>query len=336
VFMGIRYLNHYLKKECKQAIQPIHLKSLSGKKVAVDISIYLYKFMENGEESLIENLFTMLNLFRYYQIIPLFVFDGESPAEKKALLEKRREEKKQAEKAYLLLKETSDMDTSSFDTKEKREMQKEMDQLKKKFVVVNRKQIEMVKQLFDSYGVTYIVSQKEADEMCAYLVLKGDAWACLSEDMDMFVYGVPRVLRYLSLVHHQVVLYDLPQILNCLKMTQKELREICVLSGTDYSESTSSFDFYTILGWFKDYKLEETNERFYDWVKKRDPLFDDDFIEKCQNIQKRFEIPLLETENCYKGKDISSCSCSCSSLNLSIITLSHNLKFLLKGNGFLF
>jgi len=284
--MGIKHLNKFLKKECNESIKLLPLKSLSGKTIVIDTSIYLYKFLVDGEESLVENLLTMLNLFRFYKITPLFIFDGETPAEKKALLEKRKEEKKTAERQYHLLKDTMD---------ENVETQKQMIQLKKRFVYIKREQIELVKKLFDAYGVNYAVAQGEADEMCAYLVLKGTAWACLSEDMDMFVYGVPRILRYLSMINHNVVLYDLPKILIQLKMDENELREICVLSGTDY-DMENSYTLYQVLDLFKKYKLyltlgiENQENTFYEWLVKNTNGMNDLMKEKLLEIKKRFEI----------------------------------------------
>ena len=286
--MGIKHLNKFLKKECNESIELLSLKSLSGKTIVIDTSIYLYKFLVDGEESLIENLLTMLNLFRFYKITPLFIFDGETPAEKKALLEKRKEEKKTAERQYHLLKDTMN---------ENVETQKQMIQLKKRFVYIKREQIELVKRLFDAYGVNYAVARGEADEMCAYLVLKGTAWACLSEDMDMFVYGVPRILRYLSIINHNVVLYDLPKILIQLKMDENELREICVLSGTDYDieNSMNSYHLYQVVDLFKKYKLSMENQgkehqSFYEWLVKNTNLMNESAREKLLEIKKRFEI----------------------------------------------
>ena len=37
--------------------------------------------------------------------------------------------------------------------------------------------------------------QGEADELCAKLVIKRYAYACLSEDMDLFVYGCNKIMR---------------------------------------------------------------------------------------------------------------------------------------------
>ena len=92
-----------------------------------------------------------------------------------------------------------------------------------------------VKNLIRAYGATYYDAIGEADELCALLTVKDKVWACLSEDMDMFVYGCPRVIRYFSLLNHTAVLYDLNGILTSLGISQKELREICILSGTDYN-----------------------------------------------------------------------------------------------------
>lgn len=283
LFMGIRFLNQYFKKECKQGIQQIHLKSLSGKKIAVDTSIYLYKFLADGEEALIENLLTMLNLFKYYKITPIFIFDGKVPAEKKALLEKRKEDKKTAENEYYLLKDK--MENTLL---EKKGIQQQMDELKKKFVYLKHDQIEMVKKLFDAYGTDYIVSEKEADELCAYLVVEGFVWACLSEDMDMFVYGCHKVLRYFSLLNQSVVVYSMKLILEELGLTQKEFREICVLSGTDYNRSLNNNrnNLMNSLKMFKKYKKSikeiDCGEKicglipsYYDWVQENNDCIED-------------------------------------------------------------
>ena len=99
--MGIKYLNNFLKSECGESIKTITIAELSGKKIAVDISIYMYKYESN--EALIENMYLMLATFREYNIIPIFIFDGKPPTEKKALLQKRKEDKKEAENEYNIL-----------------------------------------------------------------------------------------------------------------------------------------------------------------------------------------------------------------------------------------
>ena len=90
--MGIRNLNRYLRNNCPESIRCIPISDISHKKIAVDISIYLYKY--EAENTLLENMYIMLSIFRHYNISPIFIFDGKPPDEKKVLLQKRKEDKK--------------------------------------------------------------------------------------------------------------------------------------------------------------------------------------------------------------------------------------------------
>ena len=87
--MGIQYLNKFFKTECTKSINSRCLKFLFGKKIVVDIGIYMFKYA--SENSLKENMYLMFSIFKYYNITPIFVFDGKTPAEKKELIEERRE-----------------------------------------------------------------------------------------------------------------------------------------------------------------------------------------------------------------------------------------------------
>ena len=291
--MGIKHLNKFLRTECCDSIKVISIAELSGKKIAVDISIYMYKYESN--EALIENMYIMLTVFRQYNIIPIFIFDGKPPTEKKALLQKRREDKKEAEKEYNILKQQLEMNITS---NNKQEIQTNMHLLKKQFVYISREKIEQVKNLIRAYGATYYDAIGEADELCAMLVLKNKVWACLSEDMDMFVYGCTRVIRYLSLFNRTAVLYDMKGILENLSLTQKELREICVLSGTDYNiqtcnnKSKNTPNICETLKLFSKYKKDKEKENFdldfYEWLKINSDYITD--YELLKNIYDIFDL----------------------------------------------
>lgn len=81
--MGIRYLNSYLRTKCHNSIRVLNMSDISGKKIAVDISIYLYKY--EADEVLLENMYLMLAIFRHYNVIPIFIFDGKPPPEKRTI-----------------------------------------------------------------------------------------------------------------------------------------------------------------------------------------------------------------------------------------------------------
>lgn len=299
--MGIRHLNRFFKDNASDAIKFISISELSDKKVAVDISIYIYKYASDG--NLIENIYLMLAVFRYYNVIPIFIFDGKPPAEKKELLIKRREDRKEAEDEYNKLKNVL-ITNKNMDDIEKQELISNMDMLKRKFVHISKIDIENVKKLIRAYGATYYDAPGEADELCALLAIKGKVWACLSEDMDMFVYGCPRVLRYLSLLNHTVVLYDMKNILENLTMSQKELREICILSGTDYNslhddtKNIPTLD--ATLKQFNKYRKDKTNDKtnsaFYDWLLEKT-----DYIKDYNMLLKIYDMFDL-TKNHYNVK----------------------------------
>jgi flap endonuclease GEN len=121
----------------------------------------------------------------------------------------------------------------------------------------------------DAYGICYIIADGEADKLCASLVKTGKAWACLSDDMDMFVYGCPRVLRHMSLLKHNAIIYDFNQILTELNLSEKNFREIAVLSGTDYNVH-QNISLFETMRWFNEYsvfsKFNDLNESFYKWL----------------------------------------------------------------------
>ena len=285
--MGIKNLNRFFKEECKGSIQVTNLAQLSGKKIAIDISIYMYKY--SADDSLIENLYLMLSVFKHYNIIPVFVFDGKPPAEKKALIQKRKDDKVAAETEYNRLK--AQLLENDIDEHEKQEIITNMDLLKRDFIHISKSKIQEVKDLIRCYGATYYDAPGEADELCAMLTIKNKVWACLSEDMDMFVYGCPRVVRYLSLLNHTVVVYDLKGMLNNLGITQKQLREICVLSGTDYN--IDDFDkrtLYKTLKLFKKFIKNRTTSDvgFYSWLNENTKYIYD--IDTLQKIYSMFDI----------------------------------------------
>jgi hypothetical protein len=277
--MGIKNLNRFLKEHCKESIQITPFSKLNGKVIVIDTSIYMYKFV--SENALIENIYLMLSIFRKYQINPVFVFDGKPPDDKLELLKQRKSDKIAAEQEYELLKKNEQTDSG------------ELDALKKQFTYITKKQIADVKTMISAFHAQYIEANGESDEVCAQMVLAGEAYAVMSEDMDMFVYGCPIVLRYTSLLNHTTVLYDLKGILNTLGITQKELREICVLSGTDYN--TKDNDLFCVLKLFKKYHKSCQDNGFYEWLKSKQLMSDDEY-KHANYICDKFELGEVDYE----------------------------------------
>ena len=202
----------------------------------------------------------MLSYFITVIIAALFVFDGKSMKNKTETILKRKEQRDAAKREHFnIMKRVENMSPN-----DREEQEEKMTQLRRKFVKVTYDDIKEVKGMLDAYGIKYITAINEADEVCSAIVIKGAAYACLSEDTDLFAYGCPRVLKYISLLNHTVVVYPLEKILESIGMKFTEFRQLCILSGTDYNESHRNiFTFYKL---FTRYKQRPNTLDFLSWL----------------------------------------------------------------------
>jgi 5'-3' exonuclease len=295
--MGIKHLNSYLLKNISvKSIYNINIENCKNKKIVIDTSIYLYKFVKDN--ALEENLNKMIGLFKQNNIIPIFVFDGKPPIEKRDLLIQRRNNKKDAELQYnILLSQTRkySTDTSSIDQSidgsiviDNVLINNKLEYLKSQMTKITYDDINNAKSIILKNDLQIIEAEQESDIICAKMVINNEAWACLSDDMDMFVYGCPRVIRLLNVNDESALYYDLNEILLELNMSLQTFREIMILSGTDYninmtnnmtnSTINNNANLYETLKWyykFKSYLRNIQNDNqfitklsFYDWLLK--------------------------------------------------------------------
>lgn len=270
--MGVPQLNSIILSQCPGAVEKVHLSSLANKRVSIDASIFMYRYKEKN--SLLENTFNLVNLFKKYNIIACFVFDGKPPDEKYQLLKERKEER---DNAYLeLIKCEETIKQPDITPKEREELVERINLLKTKSTRLTAVDIANVKDLLRSMGVVCIEACGEADGLCAKMAIKKYVHACVSDDMDMFVYGCPVVWRHLSLLQETVVVYDLDKICSSLNVTREELKEICVASGTDYlhrcSDKTNLSSTFKLFNRYKRSKLY--NQPFYDWLDEHTKYID--------------------------------------------------------------
>jgi 5'-3' exonuclease len=262
--MGIKQLNRFLLDECSDhAIRKIHFAEFSNQIIIVDTSIYMYKFLEKN--ALLEHMYLLISIFRTYNITPIFIFDGKPPPEKKDVIEYRKQEKKNAEDKFNQLQ--SQLANDSYTEEGLQEIQAEMVELKKRFIRIKDTDFAQIKALMTAYGIMYFESRGEADQLCAFLVKHNYAWACMSDDMDMFLYGCPRVIRHVSLSNQTATLYDTMRILKELRMNLKAFKEILVLSGTDYNMHDKTSLHETIKYYLQYTKsVDPSTTSFYDWL----------------------------------------------------------------------
>ena len=294
--MGIKHLNRFLLDNCnKKSITKIHLSKLSGKKVVIDVSIYLYKFL--SENALLENMYLFISILKKYEIIPIFIFDGKPPPEKKQLLIKRLVDKMEAEKKYLNIKEELLSETNE---EKKEEKIFEMELLKKQFIRIKEDDLCKVKQLFDAYGIRYFVAPSEADQLCAYFNNTEQVWGCVSDDMDMFLYGCNYIIRHISLLNHTAVLYDRNKILSDLNMSSQIFNEIMILSGTDYNINNETSLNETIKWYYeymkyteKEIKNNKQHYGFYVWLIKNTK-----YVKNYEALLRTYQLFKMDNNEC--------------------------------------
>jgi flap endonuclease-1 len=231
------------------------LYALSYKTIVIDANIYLYTFKTDYSNCadvkncnpLLTNFELLCNILDKYNIVPIFVFDGKPPKEKMDTLKDRSERKRSAKNEYDKLKESVMLETNPNKIKI---MKLKMNKLKKAFTRVYKEDVVSVKKYLTERNMKYIKADGEADTICAHYVLTGKAFACLSDDTDMFVYGCSNVMRCLDLSNETCILYNTKNIMNTLNISDAHFKQLCILVGTDYNKKSQHseiniFEYYT-------------------------------------------------------------------------------------------
>lgn len=319
--MGIRLLNTFLQNNAKNKTKKIHLRSLRGKRIVIDASIYMYRFAATG--NLIENIYTMCSIFRYYGIHVIFIFDGSYRREEKDRTLRNRQNQKERAKEKYKRYETQLDKLNDGDFKEN--LITKMSELRRTFITITKKDIDDVKSLLDAYGIMYRNAEGEADELCAAIVTNKMAYACLSEDTDLFAYGCPRVLKYISLINHTAIMYKLSDILPGLNISFSDFKTLCLCSGTDYLRAYRNiFQNYDLYRSYSNWHSTKNSTSFLDWL-------------KCNKYLTSSECQIIESEDIQYDQNVLN------ALNTQEYFLIRNksfestdLKKILQENGFIF
>lgn len=283
--MGIRSLASLIKQKSPNSIQTTALYSLSGKKVAVDTSIFLYKslsnYRHNGEYlrnkdgkivSHIVGIFYKTIQYLAVGITPVYIFDGKPPVEKKEVLQERS---KKAEESKILSQTTQNPEEAL--------------KHEKSSIRVKKHHIDDVKELFNLMGVSYIHPDGEAEAYASELCRMGFVDYVVTEDMDTLVHGCPRMIRNCmdkSIKRKDVVsVIDLEDILKNFNMNMKEFVDLCILCGCDYCPSIPKVGTVRSYNYIQNYRnIEALIES------KKCNNIPEEFIQKYDNSRKLFEV----------------------------------------------
>lgn len=228
--------------------QKISLSDLSGKKIAIDAFNTLYQFLSTIRQpdgtplmdskgrvtSHLSGLFYRnINLLEQ-GILPVFVFDGESPELKSGEVARRKEIREAAYEEWQVAKEEGRMEDARKAAQASSRLTSEM--------------IEESKRLLDAMGIPHIQASSEGEALAAQMARDGTVWASASQDNDSLLYNCPRMVRNLSISGRRRVsraktfkiispeLIDLDFNLKLLGISREQLIDIAMLVGTDYND----------------------------------------------------------------------------------------------------
>jgi len=92
--MGVTGLNKFLKDKYPGVYSYEHISKFAFKKVALDISSYIYMYMSTfGKDRYLQGLLNLIYLFRKYAVNCVPIFDGKAPIEKSEERKERREQR---------------------------------------------------------------------------------------------------------------------------------------------------------------------------------------------------------------------------------------------------
>lgn len=258
--MGIKNLHKFLKKHTENAYKETHLSVLSGKRIAIDSNIYLYKFKGCSRESWLTIFVSFALKFRKYNIECIYIYDTKAPIEKNAKKEERKQRKKNAEnritniknaiqeydetgKASELLQEICSkpqqrlLQTSHPSLISKETIDKEIANLEGQIINISKYDIELSKRALELLGIPYYDSETEAETLCSYLCCHQVVDAVLSDDTDVLVYGTPLFLTKFNMKSDFCTELNFMDLLNQLQLTKEQFIDLCILSGTDYNDN---------------------------------------------------------------------------------------------------
>ncbi|XP_069577780.1 flap endonuclease GEN homolog 1 [Brachyistius frenatus] len=195
--------------------EPVPLCSLSGKTLAVDLSLWVCEarhvqaMVGRVTKPHLRNLFFRVSSLTLMGVKLVFVVEGEAPKLKAETMSKRCGGFKKAP-AKKMTTNTS----------------------RGRFNAVLRECSEML----DYLGLPWVTAAGEAEAMCAYLDSQGLVDGCMTNDGDAFLYGARTVYRNFNMNSKdpQVDCYQASRVKTQLHLSRENLVGLAILLGCDY------------------------------------------------------------------------------------------------------
>ena len=262
--MGIAGLTKFLRDECPQVFKQINLSDLRYQKGAVDISLYVFKYITVFGDKWLTAILSLVSVLRKNDIHCCFIYDTSAPEEKMLEREKRREKRdkldnriSQLHEALITAHTTGFIDPILVELNTKLSSEKiksllrpnrvdptiinlealeqEIERIGKQSVHIQESDFENSKQLFRLLGVPFFNAPVEAETTCSDLCKQGKVDFVLSEDSDVLAYGAPMFISKIDTSNAVATVVYYQDILDALDFTADQFLDFCIMCGTDYN-----------------------------------------------------------------------------------------------------
>ena len=262
--MGIKNLNKLLKERCSTGISNISMKKLQNTCIAIDTSIYLYKYSYFGDA--LKNFERQIAHLLSNKITPVYLFDGKPGAEKDELIKKRKEQylgkkeqiKNMDERVEERKKEISSLEEE--DDEALQYKQEEIDMLikqikkkKKTTIKVDREMVKELKNMLNEAGIFYFECPGETDLYAKEFFKRGLIQYVITEDLDFLTHDCPKVLYGYKASSNTCVLYNSKVIVKELSLTHEMFVDLCIMFGCDYTGTIKGIGHKTAYKFIKQY-----------------------------------------------------------------------------------
>lgn len=328
--MGINGLIPFLKKNAVDAFSIISLNSFANQRIAIDISLYMYKYKVVYGEDWISGIIQLFTTLRENAIHPIIVFDGEAPTEKLEEQKNRRLAREERNNRYqFLMTKMDEYNENGVVSNELQEfynkivvnstkknllqiqeppsefnanvVSEKLTRMNNQNVRVTYRDIQLVHDLLKVMCIQSIQAPTEAEGLCAWLCIKNIVSAVLTEDTDVLAYGTPIFLNKLNTTNSSCTQILYPTLLEKLKLTQEQMTDLCIMCGCDYNQRVKNVGPARILKFLHKYnsfdKIVE-NETKYDFAPIRMDTVKKLFMEQecIENV-----INEIKTDEWYSG-----------------------------------
>lgn len=103
--MGIHNMHKFLRDTCPEVFEEIHISEYAYKKVAIDISLYVYLFKASCGDNWLRAFIKLVECLRKYELHCVFIYDSKASPMKDEERKERAENRRKHEERVCKLEE---------------------------------------------------------------------------------------------------------------------------------------------------------------------------------------------------------------------------------------